>query len=89
MVYGKGDEQGTKEELEEAMHAALEPAAAAAVEAERSPLLPQSAAAAAVPVSAAVAVAVPGGVPGTPSDPIVVRSSFKATMNLMSGSYSR
>jgi hypothetical protein len=88
MVYGKGDEQGSKEELEEAMQAALEPApAAAAVEAERSPLLAPSAAAA-VPVSPAVAV-VPGGVPGTPSDPIVVRSSFKATMNLMSGSYSR
>jgi hypothetical protein len=33
---------------------------------------------------------VPGhmGMP-EPSDPIVVRSSFKATMNLMSGSYSR
>lgn len=53
-------------------------------EAETSPLLPPAAApggVVAVPVAALPA--------GVPSEPMVVRSSLKATMNLMSGSYSR
>lgn len=82
MVYGKGDEEGSKQELAEAMAGSLDGTPAAALEAaETAPLL----APAAVP---AVAVPAHAGVP-MPSDPIVVRSSFKATMNLMSGSYSR
>jgi hypothetical protein len=84
MVYGRGDEEGSKQELAEAMADALDttPAAAAA---ETTPLLLPAAA-----VATPAAVVVPGrlGVLA-PSDPIVVRSSFKATMNLMSGSYSR
>jgi hypothetical protein len=86
MVYGRGDEEGSKQELAEAMAESLDgtPAAALDAVAETAPLLGPSAAAAA----SAVAVPAHGGV-AVPSDPIVVRSSFKATMNLMSGSYSR
>lgn len=83
MVYGRGDEEGSKQELAEAMADALDGTPAAA--AETVPLLLPTAA-----VTTPAAMAMPGrmGMP-EPSDPIVVRSSFKATMNLMSGSYSR
>lgn len=74
MVYGRGDEQGTKEELADAVAEAL--SAGPAVE-EQAPLLPP--AAAAIPVQAVA----------TPSEPIVVRGSFKSTMTMVSGSYSR
>lgn len=79
MVYGRGDEEGSKQELMEALQEE-----GVSTEAETSPLLPPAAApggVVAVPVAALPA--------GVPSEPMVVRSSLKATMNLMSGSYSR
>lgn len=77
MVYGRGDEESSKQELQEAVQDTLGTSTEAA--AETSPLLP--------PPAATAPVALPQ--PAAVSDPIVVRSSFKSTMNMMSGSYSR
>jgi hypothetical protein len=83
MVYGRGDEEGSREELAEALEGETEAAAAAQ---ETSPLLPPAAAAAPAATSA---VPMPGRPGAGPSEPVIIRSSFKATMNMMSGSYSR
>jgi hypothetical protein len=85
MVYGRGDEESVKQELSaavtEAFVAAPTPAAAAAEE-EQAPLLPPT-----IGISTTLPIAA-RGVP-MPSEPIIVRGSFKSTMNIMSGSYSR
>lgn len=77
VVYSRGDEEGVKQELSEAVTEALAAPLPAPVE-EQAPLL---AAAAAPPVGIAARA------PST--EPVIVRGSFKSTMNIMSGSYSR
>lgn len=80
VVYGRGDEEGAKEELSSAVAAALAAdapeAAAASLPGEAAPLLGSSA-----PMSMSRAVPV--------VEAPVVSSSLKATMNIMSASYSR
>jgi hypothetical protein len=86
MVYGRGDEESAKQELSEAVAEALvaepTPTAAAAAVDETAPLLPPT-----IGISTTLPIAA-RGVP-MPSEPIIVRGSFKSTMNIMSGSYSR
>eukprot|EP00878_Enallax_costatus_P024022 GHUV01025609.1.p1 GENE.GHUV01025609.1~~GHUV01025609.1.p1 ORF type:complete len:363 (+),score=95.68 GHUV01025609.1:179-1267(+) len=79
VVYGWGDEETGKEQLSEAVAEALaSPRPADIAAEEQAPLL--------TPV-AATAAPIPGV--ATPSEPIVVRGSFKSTMTMVSGSYSR
>jgi hypothetical protein len=77
LVYGKGDEEGEKEELTEALAAASaveETPPAAAVAGGAAPVL--------IPSGAVGAV-------GATAEPIPVRASFKSTMTMVTGSYSR
>ncbi|WIA30810.1 hypothetical protein OEZ86_000868 [Tetradesmus obliquus] len=85
MVYGRGDEEATKQELSEAVAEAFvaAPTPAAATDEEQAPLLPPS-----IGTTSATLPIAARGVP-MPSEPIIVRGSFKSTMNIMSGSYSR
>lgn len=76
VVYGRGDEEAAKAALSSAVSDALSaPTTAAAAALDEAPLL-----------------TAPLSVPADPvlvSQPIVVRGSFKSTMTMVSGSYSR
>lgn len=78
LVYGRGDEEGAKEEMAAILE---EPEAAQQPAAETTPLLIPPAA---VPVAAPAAAGSYAA-----AEPIPVSSSFKATMTMVTGSYSR
>ena len=76
LVYGRGDEQGEKEELAEAL------AAGSAVEEVPPAALGTS-------YTGAAPVLIPSADGGAAAEPIPVRASFKSTMTMVTGSYSR
>jgi hypothetical protein len=96
LVYGRGDEEEGKQELEAALASGAIPAeaatAAAPVDEEAAPLLAAAAAAAAAP-AAIPARSVPVGIRAAAASPHVsnamMGSSLKATMTITHGSYSR
>jgi hypothetical protein len=82
VVYGRGDEESTKQELSEAVAEAFVASPSPAAAEEQAPLLPPT-----IGISSTLPIEA-RGMP-VPSEPIIVRGSFKSTMNIMSGSYSR
>lgn len=80
LVYGRGDEEGAKQELQEAVADALGEAEGQEAAAQR----PVASAAQSRPISAARALTAPISMRQSP----VLSSSFKATYNIMSASYS-
>lgn len=94
LVYGRGDEEATKEELTEALAASdqLPAATLAPADEETAPLLTAPAAAGpSAPVSAPSATrSVPVGIrAASPHAHAMLSSSLKATMTITHGSYSR
>jgi hypothetical protein len=92
VVYGRGDGEGDKRQLAEAVQGALASDDASVAAAAEAAALGSAAAAEAAPLlaraQAAAGGSAPLGVAGR-SEPIVVSSSLKATMSIVSGSYSR
>jgi hypothetical protein len=82
VVYGRGDEEATKQELTAAVTEAFVTSPAPVPTEEQAPLLPPT-----IGISSTLPIEA-RGMP-MPSEPIIVRGSFKSTMNIMSGSYSR
>eukprot|EP00775_Hariotina_reticulata_P005859 gene5859-6100_t len=89
LVYGKGDSQEVKDHLSSALGEPDVPPEALAAADEQAPLLPPASTAArpaAMPVGAGRPMP---AVDAWQQEAPMVSSSFKSTMNIMSGSYSR